>query len=824
MTDSPPSKKTWFKKQEDALEASEGDILVKWGNFHFTTFKDQEDFMEYILECSEDERQFFEVLKADRPQRMFADLDGEGLAITREQLYALWGKLMIRVFDDVGLTFKKKNVRILNSTGDKISAHWSYLGLSFRNSEEQKVFWKYVEHIIEQSYSDLCFLRTRADNKMELMTVLDIAVYSKNRAMRTIYSHKSGSPRVLMPCKIREGEIKEIQYADPLDYLIYEPDATEYYDLKIPKFEKVRNKFLTKDDIHKLILQHVPNTEISEVSGRMFKLKNVGTRVCIINGEENEGDNSYVVWRRDGLYFACHDVGCEGQMKKICELGSPVQVDKTLTIESFRQMASTCITYDRRKEIEEMLVAWMNERFVLVKANKTFIVEEFVDIDEDDNLCKGVKYKDIKSFLTDFSNKVLKTKLPPEEIEENKHDKNLVFNMISPAQLWLSHPLRREVDKIIFDPKMYFDKPAHQHRYYNLFDGFEISKDDVKDVVVPDDIEEHAFFQHILKRWCKGNKQSYNVVLNMFAHILQKPWEKLQISLILKSTMRTGKGIPLQKYKKIIGGKYFFQPSKVEQVLGSFNGQMKNCLVCFMDEMCWGGDKEKAGTIKKLVTESVNYINEKYTPTIRVKNLANQFMASNEDWVVPAGATEQRWVVLNVDDELATCPKPEKKKIIQDILSLDDRIYARFLYDRDISNWNHRETVNTDGLREQKIQSLPAIHKWWLTCLNKCVIPDEEDNIWNDDGNFGTFVDKDLTYARAEKTLRDKHMNETKFWMEMKRIIGQNYKTKRLMKNKIRRHYIYIPSLEICRSRWMELYNDDGWNWENDDCESDDDM
>ena len=28
-------------------------------------------------------------------------------------------------------------------------------------------------------------------------------------------------------------------------------------------------------------------------------------------------------------------------------------------------------------------------------------------------------------------------------------------------------------------------------------------------------------------------------------------------------------------------------------------------------------------------------------------------MASNEDWVVPAGATEQRWLVSNVSDELA---------------------------------------------------------------------------------------------------------------------------------------------------------------------------
>ena len=65
------------------------------------------------------------------------------------------------------------------------------------------------------------------------MNVLDIGVYSKNRAMRTIYSHKGGSDRVLKPCKIKNGKINYIQQYNPQDYLIFTPDATEFYDLKI---------------------------------------------------------------------------------------------------------------------------------------------------------------------------------------------------------------------------------------------------------------------------------------------------------------------------------------------------------------------------------------------------------------------------------------------------------------------------------------------------------------------------------------------------------------------------------------------------------------
>ena len=141
MNNFPPqlSSGQWQTKQEDAIlamEKSKDTILAKWSNVHFTSFCDQDEFLDFISECKEEERQFFEVLMADKPQIMFADLDGAGLSITREQLYEEWEILMKQVFNDTGLTFKQSNVRLLNSTGDKISGHWSYLGLSFKNRSE----------------------------------------------------------------------------------------------------------------------------------------------------------------------------------------------------------------------------------------------------------------------------------------------------------------------------------------------------------------------------------------------------------------------------------------------------------------------------------------------------------------------------------------------------------------------------------------------------------------------------------------------------------------------------------------------------------------
>jgi hypothetical protein len=473
-------------------------------------------------------------------------------------------------------------------------------------------------------------------------------------------------------------------------------------------------------------------------------------------------------------------------------------------------------TFEERQEFITKLIEFMNKKYCLIKANKTFILEEFVDIDEDDEFCVGIKYKDIKSFGVDFRNKTIHTKLSDDEIKKHKQQLGLSPNLILPSNEWMSHYDRREVDKIVFDPKMYFDNPDHAENYYNLFTGFKITQEDVADVEIPDDFEEHAFFKHLLDRWCNGNREAYNVVLNVFSHILQKPWIKLQISIILKSTMRTGKGIPLQIFSEIIGGKYLFQPSQPSQVLGTFNGQMKDTLLLFMDEMVWGGDKERAGTIKKLATEKVNYINEKFAPVIRVKNLANMFMASNEDWVVPAGATEQRWMVLNVSDELAVCPKKKKNKIVKDILSIDRKQLARFFYERDLTGWSDRQTVNTAGLREQKVNSLCGVNKWWNNILCNGYIPENEDGMCSSDsGNFGKMVRTNLIFNIAKPEL-GRHTNEKKFWLEMKKILSDKWKKTRKMINGKREYMVNIPPLDVCRARWCELYNDEDW-FEHDD-------
>ena len=803
----------WQTKQEGAVLAMEdaGDtILVKWGNFHFTSFSDQDEFLDFISECKEEERQFFEVLRENKPQLMFADLDGEGLSITRIQLYEEWESLMKRVFNDTGLTFKQSNVRLLNSTGDKISGHWSYLGLSFKNSEEQKEFWLYVDFIIERDYPQLCFLRKRADEKLELMNVLDIAVYSKNRAMRTIYSHKSGSDRVLKPCKLKVGcnpTLVSLKQYNPADYLIFTPDATEFYNLKIPKFEKLKHKFLTQDDIQKLILQYVPNVEISEVSGRMFKLRNVGTRVCIINGEENISDNSYVIWKRDGLYFGCHDSGCNGQLKNICKLGVIVEQGSKTNWETLRIQASTVINDEQMNACISDVIDYMNTKYTAVLEGSRMIVI----YNRDGAVCPvnaitGLIERDVMMLTKDSLGDFLASKEMPTQIILPSG----VPATIRPFTVWWKSAKRNEKEKIVFEP---FPENGTEPRTaltsYNLWDGYAIKYSSCQDVKKAE-LDTSPFLQHLFKRWCKSNTEIYNFLMGWIAKTIQHPEIKLRSAIVIKGKEGSCKGQVLELISRIIGERYFFQPSGPDEILGNWNSGMSGKKLIFLDECVWGGDKQKSGTLKKLITEDRYTVKTKFLPDYVLKNVMNLMMASNEEWCVPAGTNARRYLVLEILNDLAGLNKKNDtilKEIIKEINTPNDVLaLAKTFYEWDLSNFNDRRPPQTEGLRTQKIHSFSNCQRFILTALNNGAIGKF---------SFGSLVPKNDIFQLFKDEYKDKHTPLKIFWDNVADMIGGEYnKTKPRKIDGESKRCVPLPTLEQARTTFKLYVGDEDWTFD----------
>jgi hypothetical protein len=98
------------------------------------------------------------------------------------------------------------------------------------------------------------------------------------------------------------------------------------------------------------------------------------------------------------------------------------------------------------------------------------------------------------------------------------------------------------------------------------------------------------------------------------AHLVQKPWIKMKSSLVLQGLEGCGKGMIIQLLGKILGHKYFYQPTDISEILGTFNYMLDNKLLVYANEMLWGGDKKQAGILKKLLTEERRTSNMKNSP------------------------------------------------------------------------------------------------------------------------------------------------------------------------------------------------------------------
>ena len=83
---------------------------------------------------------------------------------------------------------------------------------------------------------------------------------------------------------------------------------------------------------------------------------------------------------------------------------------------------------------------------------------------------------------------------------------------------------------------------------------------------------------------------------------------------------------------------------------GQFSGHLQHCCFLFVDEAFWAGDAKAEGRLKSLVTEKTITIRPLYVGAFQVRNMLHIMMASNNDWVVPAGHGARRYAVFKIGD------------------------------------------------------------------------------------------------------------------------------------------------------------------------------
>ena len=262
---------------------------------------------------------------------------------------------------------------------------------------------------------------------------------------------------------------------------------------------------------------------------------------------------------------------------------------------------------------------------------------------------------------------------------------------------WLGHRDRRQYTDVIFSPNVDILGT------YNLWRGF---------AVEPAAGSWPLMKNHILEVLCGGDSQQYAYVIGWMAYAVQRPEHPAEVALVMRGLQGTGKGVVARAFGKLFG-QHFLQISQSRHLTGHFNSHLMDCVVLFADEAFWAGDKQGEGALKALITEPRLVIEPKGVNAYSVKNRLHIMIASNNDWVVPAGNRERRYCVLDVSDAH-----------IQDLpyfaalnTETEDGGLAAMLYDLmeyDLSVFDVREPPYTDGLRTQMLQTLTPQQQWWL--------------------------------------------------------------------------------------------------------------
>lgn len=363
---------------------------------------------------------------------------------------------------------------------------------------------------------------------------------------------------------------------------------------------------------------------------------------------------------------------------------------------------------------------------------------------------------------------------------------------------WLLHSKRRQFKTIMFAPG------REVADAYNLWQGFSCE-------ARPGDCD--LLLTHIRENVARGNEECSEYLLNWMARAVQHPDSPGQVAVILRGRMGVGKSFVIKVFGSL-WGRHFLHVGDPKHLVGSFNAHLRDCVVLFGDEAFYAGDKKHESILKTLVTEETIMIEAKGVDAEAAPNYVHLMMASNSDWVVPAGGDDRRYFVLDVGEG-----KMQDKKYFAAIQKQMDNggreALLHFLMTRDLTGFEVRNYPKTEALRDQKILSMSAEEQWWFEKLMDGQLDGQG---WTTALPKQALQDDYLRYAERQKIMR--RATPTAMGKFLHRALPAGYprtyqkyhEVEFMDRNGFTTHrkqrvwFYEFPSLEAARAHWDERF------------------
>ncbi|MHC1710594.1 MAG: bifunctional DNA primase/polymerase [Solidesulfovibrio sp.] len=374
--------------------------------------------------------------------------------------------------------------------------------------------------------------------------------------------------------------------------------------------------------------------------------------------------------------------------------------------------------------------------FTLVMG-KPYVVRENILHDE---FSDPVTFMTERGFRVKYDNAVVRVK-DGDKVDTKTGEPKL--KAIGVGSYWLKHSRRRTVEKIDFYPPPVVAPQDHM----NLYRGASLTPTDK-----PHPERCARFVDLIQSHICNSDESLSRYVFSWIADLVQNPGKgKPGVCLVLRGGQGTGKGTFASHIMKLVSP-YSIMLDKPDQLVGRFNWHMANKLLVVADEAFWAGDKSKVGPLKSFITEAQLSYEAKGRDLLMAKSYHRVTMLSNADWVVPADMDDRRFTVLDMPKTYAQ-DAAYFKPIWDEMANGGLEAFYRMMLDYDFSDVDIRKAPKTQGLLDQKLQSLDEIGVFVLEMLTEGRVPlagsVEADTPWP------TWVHKDALLDAFTRSLAD---------------------------------------------------------------------
>lgn len=270
---------------------------------------------------------------------------------------------------------------------------------------------------------------------------------------------------------------------------------------------------------------------------------------------------------------------------------------------------------------------------------------------------------------------------------------------------WAKHPdARTFTGGVVFLPGGRTDD-----NFFNTWRSFAVNP-------VQNDVLLQPIYDHITKIVCGDDVELIEYFLNWVAYSVQHLDKPAGSALVLRGKKGCGKGT-IGHFLKKMWGDHGLHISNPLHLVGNFNAHLADTCFLFSDEAFFSRDKKHEGVLKAIITEPVLTIERKGFDVTSQPNYLKVFMATNDDFAVPATGDERRFCIFDV--------KPDRIGDTEYFKKLHDAcasktVQAAFLYamqQRDISQYHAGRIPETIGLKEQRYHSLDTAGQWLVDAL-----------------------------------------------------------------------------------------------------------